>query len=112
MPNFLNAMTQVVGLGDARVPPLRAPPRPHEAGTRATSWAELTPEEMRAATTLGYGDHAPLSPRGRVAAAALALGSVGAAPAVVDAAHARLADAARALAGVRDDAPRRPKKRV
>ena len=64
------------------------------------------------ATTLGYGDHAPLSPRGRVAAAALALGSVGAAPAVVDAAHATLADAARALAGVRDDAPRRPKKRV
>ena len=54
MPNFLNAMTQVVGLGDARVPPLRAPPRPHEAGTRATSWAELTPEEMRAAATLGF----------------------------------------------------------
>ena len=37
-----------------RVPPLRAPPRPHEAGTRATSWAELTPEEVRAAATLGY----------------------------------------------------------
>ena len=54
MPNFLNAMTQVVGLGDVSGPPLRAPPRPSEAGAGATSWAELTPEEMRAATTLGY----------------------------------------------------------
>lgn len=54
MPNFLNSMTEVVGLGDVTVPPLRAPPRPHEDGKKSSLWVELTPEEMRAAMVLGY----------------------------------------------------------
>ena len=64
-------------------------------------------------TTLGYGDHAPLGDRGKLAAAALALATVDAAPVVLESVHDALqGHTHRAFGALRDDPGRRPKKRV